>query len=141
MTFFVLHNFLVEIGFVDWARRQNGWVFAAVHEHPNPSKYASKVMSRLLRRSGAQEGEVFHSLRGDAIDEMRGAEVQSRARKLQSGHELGDEHEKYGFRALKAADCKRLAEMPLPEGIDWDVFRGLDFDKLAAARRSPRRRR
>ena len=140
-TFFVLHNFLVEIGFVDWARRQQGWIFAAAHEHPIPSKYASKAMSRLLRRSGATGGEVFHSLRGDAIDEMRGAEVQDRAKRLQSGHELSDEHEKYGHRALNAADCKRLAEMPLPERIDWDVLRGLDFDKLAAARRSPGRRR
>jgi hypothetical protein len=98
-------------------------------------------MGRLLRRSGAQAGEVFHSLRGDAIDEMRESEVQSRARRLQSGHELGDEHEKYGFRALKAVDCKRLAEMPLPEGIDWSVFKGLDFDALAARRRGPGRRR
>jgi hypothetical protein len=135
MTFFVLHRFLSEIGFVEWARQQDGWVFAALHEHADPSKYASKVMSRLLKRSGAKGGEVFHSLRGEGIDAMRTANVQDRTKRLQAGHELGDEHERYGFRALSAAECQRLANLPLPKGIDWDVFKGLDFDAMAARRR------
>lgn len=141
MTFFVLHDFLVRIGFVDWARRQPGWIFAAAHEHPDPAKYSSKTMARLLRRSGAQAGEVFHSLRGDAIDEMREAEVDGRTRRLQVGHQLGDVHDEYGFRALSAVECRRLANLPLPEGIDWEIFRGLDFDAMAARRRTPGRRR
>ena len=140
MTFFVLHDFLVEIGFVDWAHGQPGWIFAAAHEHPDPAKYISKAMARLLRRSGAQAGEVFHSLRGDAIDEMREADVDGRTRRLQTGHQLGDVHDKYGFRALSAVECRRLATLPLPAGIDWEILRGLDFEKLAAARRSPGRR-
>jgi hypothetical protein len=141
-VFYVLHDFLSEIGFVDWARRQDGWVFAAAHEHADPSKYVSKVMNRLMQRCGATGGaEVFHSLRGDAIDAMRGANVQPRAARLQAGHELGDVHERYGFRALSAAECKRLARLPLPKGIDWSVFKGLDFDALAARRRGPGRRR
>jgi hypothetical protein len=142
MPFFVLHDFFSEIGFVDWARRQDGFVFAAAHEHPNPSKYISKVMNKLLRRCGATGGaEVFHSLRGDAITAMRDAEMQGRAVRLQAGHELGDVHEKYGFRALSAAECKRLARLPLPKEINWRVFRGLDFDAFAAHRRGPGRRR
>jgi len=135
MTFFVLNNFLDEIGFIDWARQTDGWIFAAPHEHPDPSKYVSKVMGRLLRRSGAKAGEVFHSLRGEGIDEMRRAEVDPRVRRLQAGHELADVHEKYGFRALSSAECKRLADLPLPEGIDWSVFEGLDFDAMAQRRR------
>ena len=51
-TYFVLHNFLVEIGFVDWARAQgDNWLFAAAHEHADPSEYASKVMACLLQRA------------------------------------------------------------------------------------------
>jgi hypothetical protein len=83
---------------------------------------------------------VFHSLRGDAIDEMRDAAVEGRARRLQSGHELGDEHDKYGFRALSAKQCQYLASLPLQEGIDWSVFKGLDFDAMAKRRRSRGRR-
>lgn len=136
MTFFVINNFFVEIGLVDWMSRQTGWIFAAPHEHPDPSKYESKVMARLLRRSGAEAGQVFHSLRGEAIDEMRKAKLDSRSNRLQAGHELADVHELYGFRALSADECQQFANLPLPPGIDWNVFRGLDFDKLAAARRT-----
>ncbi len=64
-------------------RAQTGFIFKEVHEHPNPSKYASKTMQNVMKRNGAKGGEVFHSLRGDAIDEMRDAEVEGRARRLQ----------------------------------------------------------
>jgi hypothetical protein len=66
--------------------------------------------------------------------------MQGRAVRLQAGHELGDVHEKYGFGALSAAECRRLARLPLPKEINWRVFRGLDFDALAAHRRGPGRR-
>lgn len=137
MTYFVLHDFLVEIGFVEWARRRDGWLFAEPHRHPDPSKYASKVLNRLLRSSGAAgRVETFHSMRGDRIDDMRDEDVDGRARRLQAGHELGDEHERYGHRALNAAACRCLAKLPLDPEIDWGVFRGLDFYALAAGRRT-----
>jgi len=140
MPYFVLHNFLVEIGFVDWARQQPGFIFEAAHEHTDPSKYMSKVMQNHLDRCGALGGEVFHSLRGDAIDKMRKEKVDSRSRRLQSGHELGDEHDKYGFRALSSEECEELANKPLQAGINWDVFRGLDFEAMSKRRRSRGRR-
>jgi hypothetical protein len=140
MTYFVLHNFLAAIGFVDWARRQPGFIFTAAHEHPNPSKYMSKVMQNLLDRCGALGGEVFHSLRGDSIQKMRTDKVDSRTRRLQSGHDLGDEHDQYGFHALSSEECEELANKPLQAGIDWDVFRGLDFDAMSKRRRSRGRR-
>jgi hypothetical protein len=140
MTFYVLHNYMDEIGLVTWMRAQSGFIFKELHEHPNPSKYASKTMQNVMKRNGAQGGEVFHSLRGDAIDEMRDAEVEGRARRLQSGHELGDVHDKYGFRALTAKQCQYLANLPLQEGIDWNIFRGLDFDAMAKRRRTAGRR-
>jgi hypothetical protein len=140
MTFYVLNNYMDEIGLVKWMCAQSGFIFKELHEHPNPSKYASKTMQNVMKRNGAKRGEVFHSLRGDAIDEMRDAEVEGRARRLQSGHELGDVHDKYGFRALTAKQCQYLANLPLQEGIDWDIFRGLDFDAMAKRRRTAGRR-
>lgn len=140
MTFYVLHNYMDEIGLVTWMRAQTGFIFRELHEHPNPSKYASKTMQNVMKRNGAKGGEVFHSLRGDAIDEMRDAEVEGRARRLQSGHELGDVHDKYGFRALTAKQCQYLANLPLQKGIDWDIFRGLEFDAMARSRRTAGRR-
>lgn len=137
-TYFVLHNFLVEIGFVEWARAQgDNWLFAAAHEHSDPSKYASKSMARLLRRAGARGGniETFHSLRGDAISGMRTKTVQSRAARLQAGHELGSEHDKYGFKALNATEARKLAYLKLSRDLVLEPFRTLDFDSLAAARR------
>jgi hypothetical protein len=140
MTFYVLHNFLDRIGSISWMRQQNGFVFKEAHHHPDPSKYLSKTMQNHLKRCGAKGGEVFHSLRGDAIDGMRKQKVDSRARRLQAGHELGDEHDKYGFRALSAEECQRLANLPLEDGIDWSVFKGLDFDAMARRRRTRGRR-
>jgi hypothetical protein len=141
MTFYVLHNRIEEIGLGAWMRDQgNNYVFAAAHEHPDPAKYMSKTMQNFFKRNGARGGEVFHSLRGDGIDGMRRQEVDNRARRLQAGHELGDEHDKYGFRALNREDCQRLANLPLEPEIDWSVFKGLDFDALARGRRSRGRR-
>ncbi|MGL3108201.1 hypothetical protein [Bradyrhizobium sp. BR 1432] len=140
ITFFVIHHFFDEIGFIAFMRAQPGFIFAAAHEHADPSKYASQVMQNHLRRCGAKGGEVFHSLRGEGIDEMHSAEMQTRTSRLQAGHELSDVHDKYGFRALSSAECQRPANLPLPEGIDWDVFRGLDFAAMAKRRRSRDRR-
>ncbi len=135
LGFFALHEFLLEIGFFDWARRQEGWIFKEAHEYPDPSKWASKTMARLFKKAGAKGGvEVFHSFRGDAIDALRDAKVQGRAARLQAGHALVDEHDKYGHRALSAGERQQVKTAPLPEGVDWSIFSGLDFDALAAAR-------
>jgi hypothetical protein len=136
-TFFVLHEKLSEIGFVDWAASQPGYVFEAVHEYKDPAKSTSKNLNRLLRNAGARGGvEVLHSLRGDGIDEMRAQDIDGRARRLQAGHTLGDEHDQYGFRALSASACHQLATAKLKRQIDWSIFRDIDFEKLATARRS-----
>ena len=71
--FFVLHRFLAEIGFTEWASRQDGFVFAELQKLADPSRTASQALNRLLRKAGAagDRREVFHSLRGDRIDENR----------------------------------------------------------------------
>jgi integrase len=141
-TFFVLHRMLVEIRFVDWAARQDGFIFKEIARLSDSSKSASSDMNRLLRRAGAQAKgrEVFHSLRGTNIEEMRDTKVDARSRRLQVGHELVDEHEIYGFRALSEKQAREIANMPLPKEIDFSVFKGLDFDRLAAGVRTMGRR-
>ncbi|WP_237481806.1 hypothetical protein [Lichenibacterium dinghuense] len=138
MTYFVLHDFLSKIGFVEWAMKQEEFLFAKAHTYPDPSKEASRVMNKLMRSCGAagRQADVFNSLRGDAIKDMRDANVQDRTRRLQAGHELNNDHDKYGHRALSAEACRQLATEPLPVEIEPEVFMGLDFDALAAGRRT-----
>ena len=139
MTYLVLREFLGEIGFIDWMQAQgDNWIFAAAHEHPDPSKYESKLQNRRLRAAGAVGGniETVHSLRGDAISILRNNQVQPRAARLQAGHELTSTHDKYGFKALSAEECQAIATQSLRPQIDWEVFKGLDFDALARGRRS-----
>ena len=146
MTFFVLHEFLVDIGFVDWAMRQGDeFLFRELMRLDDPSKSASSYMQRLFKRAEVEGGdrrEVFHSLRAGNIDTMRNAKIEARARKLQAGHAIGDsEHDLYGFRSLNEFEASEMATLPLNPKIDFSVFRGLDFDKLANAKRTMGRRR
>lgn len=139
-SFFVLHQFLVEIGFVDWAKSQGDeFLFRELMRLADPSKSASSYMGRLMERAGVKEGrgEVFHSLRGGYISESREQKVDKRDRQLQVGHEIGDdEHDKYGFKTLTEKQARILANLPLNPEIDLSMFQGLDFDKLAAAKRT-----
>lgn len=141
MTFFVLHNFFEDIGLIEWARARTGFLFEALHDgHDNPAKYASKTMENLLDRSEATG--AFHGFRGGGIEHMRkNKKVDGRARRLQSGHRLMDEHDKYGFRSLSAEDCQTLANLPLHKGVDWSIFRNLDFEMMSKARRSAGRKK
>jgi integrase len=141
-TFFVLHQFLEEIGFVEWASKQDGFIFKQLAKLADPSKSASSYMNRLLDKAGRQgKGrEVFHSLRGTSIEGLRDQRVDSRSRRLQVGHDLMDEHEIYGFRALSEKDAREIARLPLPKEIDFSVFRGLDFERMASTVRGRGRR-
>jgi hypothetical protein len=136
--FFVLHNFLEEIGYIKWAMDQgDGWLFPEAHDHPDPSRYVSKIANRLLRAAGATGGaEVFHSFRGDRITDLRSNHLSGRTARLQAGHELDDVHDKYGLNTLTAEECQRLANLPLESAINWDLLRELDFAELAKARRA-----
>jgi len=139
VTFFVLHNFLVEIGFVQWAvERGDEFIFPELMRLAKPSKSASSYMGRLFKRANIKEakGEVFHSLRGGFIEEASNQDVERRDRKLQSGHQLGDdEHELYGFRALSERKARKIANLQLNPEIDLSVYRGLNFVKMAAKKR------
>lgn len=140
LTFFVLHEFLHEIGFVQWAMTQGDkFIFSELMKLADPSKSASSYMQRLFEKAGIVGGnrEVFHSLRGGQIEEMRDANVDARDRRMQAGHQLGnDEHDKYGFRNITEKRARELARLPLNPEVDFSVFQGLDFGKLAAKKRT-----
>ncbi|MDW9921191.1 hypothetical protein GOB36_11655 [Sinorhizobium meliloti] len=145
ITFFVLHNFLVEIGFVRWAVEQgDNFLFPELTRLVDPSKSASSYMGRLFQRAKIKEakGEVFHSLRGGFIEEASDQDVERKDRKLQAGHQLGDdEHELYGFRALSERKARKIANLQLNPEIDLSFYQGLDFAAMAAKKRTPGRQR
>jgi integrase len=138
VSFFVLHNFLVEIGFPQWAKEQgNEFIFRELMRLADPSKSASSYMTRLMEEAGIKDvaQEKFHSLRAGYISASGDEGIEARDRKLQAGHELGaDEHELYGFKTLTETKARQIAYMPLPD-IDLTPYRGLNFDELAKAKR------
>jgi hypothetical protein len=138
LSVFVLHNLLAEIGFIDWARRRDGFIFASLHEGVvNPADTAQKRMGRLFRAAGANPSllETFHSLRTAKINFDRDLKIDPRTTRLQVGHELLDVHEGYGG-SLRRSELHEIANAPLPIEIDFTVFRGLDFDAMEANRPS-----
>ncbi|MDR2310449.1 MAG: hypothetical protein LBE54_05600 [Brucellaceae bacterium] len=138
-SFFVLHNFLKEIGFVDWAIKQgNKFLFSELIRLANPSKSASSYMARLFKKAGIKDtrNEVFHSLRGGYISESAEQQIYRRERKLQVGHQLGeDEHDQYGFKALTEKQARRIASLSFANDIDLSMYRSLDFEKMAKKKR------
>ena len=100
-------------------------------------------MGRLFEKAGVtgKRKEVFHSLRGGNIEHMRDNKVDTRDRKLQAGHTLDDEHDFYGFRAISETRAWDLAHSPLMEGVDFSMFKELDFERLAKGKRTLGRRR
>ena len=142
-TFFVLHDLLREIGFVDWAMRQGDqFLFRELTRLKDPSKSASSYMQRLFKRSGVEgdRREVFHSLRGGNIEQMRDNKIDPRDRRLQAGHKLDDEHDLYGFRAISEKRARELAHAPLMEDVDFSMFKRLDFSSLSTSKRTMGRR-
>lgn len=139
LNYFVLHDFLREIGFIDWAKRRGDqFLFPDLIRLKDPAGRASSYMGRLFEKAGIEKGrrEVFHSLRSGKIDDMRSKKIDDRARKMQVGHALGDdEHSNYGSRVITEDHAFEIAFAPLSERVDYTVFKGLDFDRLALNRR------
>lgn len=80
--------------------------------------------------------EVFHSLRGGYISESAEQQIDRRERKLQVGHQLGDdEHDQYGFKALTDKQARRIALLSFASDIDLSMYRGLDFEKMSRKKR------
>lgn len=142
-TFYILHDFLREIGFVEWARAKGqASLFPELTRLADPSKSASSYMQRLFKKAGIEGNgrEVFHSLRGGHIDFLREAKVDPRDRRLQAGHKIDNEHDLYGFKAITEDRAIEIANAKLDPRVDYSMFRGLDFEKLAGAKRTFGRR-
>lgn len=68
-----------------WQGRRPGFIFEALHDYKDPPKSTSKNVNGLLKDAGAHPGvQVFHSLRGDGITEMREENIDPRGRRLQA---------------------------------------------------------
>ena len=132
----MLHELLVKIGFVDWARQRTGFIFTALHGTKDPADMASKRMCRLYDKAAIDRDfyKMFHGLRHARINLDRELAIDPRTTRLQVGHELRDVHESYGGSHMQKRELLQVASVPLPEDIDFSVFNGLDFDGLAAAR-------
>jgi len=142
-TFFILHDFLREIGFVDWARAKGQTsLFPELTRLAEPSKSASSYMQRLFKKAGVHGNgrEVFHSLRGGHINFLREAKIDSRDRRLQAGHKIDNEHDLYGFSAITEDRAFEIAHAELDQRVDYSMFRELDFEKLAQGKRTRGRR-
>lgn len=144
--YFVLHDFLQEIGFIDWATRQGStFLFPNIMKLADPSKSGSSYMQRLFKKAGIKpkfgeestgRREVFHSLRSGNIQDMRESGVDPRDRRVQAGHSAGtDEHDLYGFDVATEKEARKLKALPLDPEIDYSIFRGLDFEAIANRRR------
>lgn len=138
-SFFVLHNFFKEMGFIDWAVKQgNEFLFTELMRLADPSKSASSYMGRLFKKAEIKDtrNEVFHSLRGGYISESAEQQIDRRERKLQVGHQLGeDEHDQYGFKALTEKQARRISSLSLANDIDLSMYQDLDFEKMARKKR------
>ncbi|MEP5623219.1 MAG: hypothetical protein ABJP82_11640, partial [Hyphomicrobiales bacterium] len=144
--YFVLHRFLEDIGFIQWAVKQEGFIFKELMRLKDPAKSASSYMGRLFKRAGVKSSikrnrEVFHSLRGGNIDELR-EEFKPRETRLQVGHALTvDPHDLYGFQTIPERLGRRIYNRPLEEEIDFSVFESLDFEKISKNKRGRGRKR
>ena len=136
LTSFVLHDLLVRIGFVDWARRQRGLIFSSLHETADPADTASKRMCRLYDKAKIDRAiyKMFHGLRHAKINCDRDLGIASRTTRLQVGDELLDVHDAYGGIQMRRSELHTVAFAKLPPEIDFMVFSNLNFDTLSAAR-------
>jgi integrase len=135
---FVIPRFVVETGFVQWAKgKEKAFIFTSAHTSEDPADYVSKRLQRLLADAQTATGEAergtAHGWRGQAMDRFSEHAVPSGANRLQVGHALGDEHEKYKSGRLPTPDAKRLFEAAPDEGIDLLPFENLDFSRFDQA--------
>jgi len=142
LNFYVLNDFLERIGFIAWARKQKGFVFASLHDGvTDPEKTASKRMGRLFDRAGVSRLflQTFHSLRHARRNEDRDQRLDPATSRRQAGRKATDQHDEYGGGVITHLEVKGLASVPLPDEIDWTLFRNINFDALAKNGRAKRR--
>jgi len=128
---FIMHSFFDEIGFVDWAMKQPGFIFERMNQCNDPEDAMQKAANKLLKE--AETGGSYHGFRHQVMTRMRDAGVSEYSRRVQAGHAGRDEHDDYGDLVVDPNDAPLLANLPFPDGFDVGLFMGLDFDAMARA--------
>ncbi|MGS4987500.1 hypothetical protein ACVDG9_06000 [Roseibium sp. RP-7] len=144
--YFVLHRILEDIGFIQWAVQQDGFIFKELMRLEDPARSASSYMGRLLTAAGvkttnSRNREVFHSLRGGNIEELR-QQFKDRETRLQVGHKGNkDNHDLYGFQLIPERLGRAIYNRELDTEVNFSVFEGLSFDLLSTSKRHRGRKR
>jgi DNA-binding transcriptional regulator YiaG len=136
---FALHHKLTDLGFIDWVGRQRDeghiYLFPDLHniksKRPSdaapkrPSGVASKRMQRLFETLKMGSKYVFHSLRHSFKDWAREGEIAERTIALQAGHSLEGVALNYGSKVLTDKQLQQIASLPIADGVELDVFKGV----------------
>jgi len=122
-----IHPFLQEAGFVEFARKRNGWVFGEYHRRAkDPSHSAQKQMGNWMRALNihTEHRHVFHSLRHNAKHWLRGigGDTGKLIADRQCGHAPGSVGDTYGFPVLQSDEIEKIEALPLPRGVDFSGF-------------------
>jgi integrase len=121
-----LHPILEQLGFVEWARAQNGPIFRALSKAQNPSDAASKRMARLFKKAEIKTDvagrDVFHSLRHTTKDWLRDKGISERVNDRQTGHAIQGVGGNYGAKLLRPKEICELSDVPLPQYLDWSPY-------------------
>jgi integrase len=139
--YFVLHRLLEDIGFIQWAVQQEGFIFKELMRLEDPARSASSYMGRLLTAAGvkttnSRNREVFHSLRGGNIEELR-QRFKDRETRLQVGHKgRKDNHDLYGFQLIPERLGREIYNRELDREVDFSAFFDIDFKSLALNKRT-----
>ncbi len=132
--YIAIHQKLVDVGFVEWARSQEGFLFPHLHHSKivDPADTASKRFQRIFRKAEIHDerAQVFHSLRHLYKDMLRDAEVNERTADIQLGHALVGVSANYGKRTLRPKEVAILSRVPLPAGIDFSPYMARKFETL-----------
>ncbi|MBD8877658.1 hypothetical protein [Roseibium polysiphoniae] len=120
-----LPSFLVDAGFVDYARdiRKRGFVFSAFHAAGDPADAASKQMTNWMKKIAIHERhrQTFHSLRHNA-KHWYANELGERTADRQLGHAPANVSRGYGFPVIQSEEIEKIASMPIPRGLDLSPF-------------------
>jgi integrase/DNA-binding XRE family transcriptional regulator len=130
LRLFALHNSLEELGFIKWVEDQrragHEYLFPDLHTAERPTHAASKRFQRIFSTLKMGKAYVFHSLRHSFKDWARDCEVAERTITIQAGHSLEGDAERYGSKNLRARELKRMASLPLPDGLDLTVYQDVN---------------
>ena len=113
-----IHPQLKELGFIEWARKKNGGLFAELlpaESGVQLSKESSRDLMRLIRAAGVKdELKAFHSFRHSFKDACREAGVEEAIGDALTGHAGGGIGRRYGAGFSLAVLADAVAKLRWP---------------------------